>query len=184
MRLAGIAAAWIAVTAPALAHGDSLQVDVRATIKERCGFAPGASASVDAPRDLEMAARLNVAVGLDCNTPYALGVTSQNGALVNIDARDDGTGFAFDKRYRVSLALQTDKGIVRSESCNSRELVAGGRCEFATSVSGEGLKSGRGISVGRNAIITVDWPAQSTLPHRLAAGRYKDTLILVVGPRA
>jgi hypothetical protein len=45
------------------------------------------------------------------------------------------------------------------------------------------LKSGRGISVGRDAIITIDWPAQSTLPRRLAAGRYKDTLILVVGPR-
>lgn len=178
---AGIFAMLCAV--PALARTDSVDIDIAATIKARCGFQVAAPVSVDAPRDLETAARLSVAVGLDCNTPYAIGVTSEHGALVNTDASDDGSGYAFRKRYRVSVALETDRGTVRSEPCNSVALVAGGECPFASSVSGKGLGSGRGISVGRNAVITVDWPSQTTLPRRLAAGRYKDTLILVVGPR-
>lgn len=169
--------------APAQARTDSVDIDIAASIKARCGFSAGMPASVDAPRDLEMAARLSVAVGLDCNTPYAIGVTSEHGALINTDATDDGSGYAFKKRYRISVALETDQGTVRSEPCNSATLVAGGECPFASTVSGKGLGSGRGISVGRNAVITVDWPSQATLPRRLAAGRYKDTLILVVGPR-
>lgn len=184
VRLACLAAVLIGVSGPAHAHSDSLDVDVRAKIKERCGFTPSAVTSVDAPRDLENAAKMTIAVGLDCNTPYAIGVTSERGALVNVDARDDGSGFAFIKRYRVSVALETDRGIVRSEFCSSSDMTPGGRCHFATTVPGEGLKSGRGISVGRNAVISIDWPSQSALPRRLAAGRYKDTLILVVGPRA
>lgn len=181
---AALAAALLLAAAPAQARSDAVEVDVKAKVKERCGFAPGPSSSVDAPRDLELSARLSLMVGLDCNTPYAFGITSQHGGLVNIDARDDNSGYAFAKRYRLAVALETDRGVVRSEICGSAELVAGGRCEFATTTPGEGLKSGRGISVNRNAILTIDWPSQSELPRRLAAGRYKDVLILVVGPRA
>lgn len=170
-------------TATAHARTDSVDIDIAATIKARCGFHAGTPVSVDAPRDLEIAARLSVAVGLDCNTPYAIGVTSEHGALINTDASDDGSGYAFRKGYRVSVALETDRGTVRSEPCSSAALVVGGECPFASSVSGKGLGSGRGISVNRNAIITVDWPSQTALPRRLAAGRYQDTLILVVGPR-
>ena len=183
IRIACVATGLLATMAPAQAHPDSVAIDVTAEIKERCGFTAKGPASVDAPRDLEDAASLSIKVGLDCNTPYAVGVTSENGALVNLDARDDGSGYAFSKSYRVALALETDRGIVRSERCRSGELSRDGNCDFAASRAGKGLKSGRGISVGRDAIITIDWPAQSTLPRRLAAGRYKDTLILVVGPR-
>lgn len=175
--------AALAIPAPAQARTDSVEIDIAARIKERCGFVSNGDNDIDAPRDLEEGARLSLKVGLDCNTPYAIGVVSEHGALVNMDASDDGSGFAFSKRYRIAVALETDKGIVRSERCNSQDILIGGQCEFARTATGEGLKSGRGISVGRNAVITVEWPSQSTLPRRLAAGRYKDTLILVVGPR-
>ena len=183
IRIASIAAGLLVAIAPAQAHPDSVAIDVTAEIKERCGFTATGPTGVDAPRDLEDAASLSIKVGLDCNTPYAIGITSENGALINLDAKDDGSGFAFSKSYRVAVALDTDKGIVRSERCASRELSAEGRCDFASVRAGKGLKSGRGISVGRDAVITIDWPAQTTLPRRLAAGRYRDTLILVVGPR-
>lgn len=183
IRTAIIAAGLLVAIAPAQAHPDSVAIDVTAEINERCGFTANGPAGIDAPRDLEDAASLSIKVGLDCNTPYALGITSANGALVNLDASDDGSGFAFSKSYRVAVALETDKGIVRSERCRSRELSVDGNCDFASVRAGKGLKSGRGISVGRDAVITIDWPAQSTLPRRLAAGRYRDTLILVVGPR-
>ncbi|WP_395337160.1 hypothetical protein WBP06_21710 [Novosphingobium sp. BL-8H] len=168
----------------AQAHTDSVAIDVTARIKERCGFAAAGPDAVAAPRDLETAANFSLAVGLDCNTPYALGVTSQSGALLNVDNADDGSGYAFSKRYRVSVALETDKGVVRSTRCTSDEMEEGGRCDFASMVPGRGLKSGAGISVGRNAVITIDWPSQAAAEPRLAAGHYKDTLILVVGPRA
>lgn len=183
VQVASIAAATLLMSMPVQARSDSVEVEISAKIKERCGFAAAGPASLQAPRDLETAARLSVAIGLDCNTPYALGVTSEHGALVNIDSNDDGSGYAFSKRYRLSVALETDKGIVRSTACGSRDLVVGGECALASAIPGEGLKSGRGISVGRDAIITIDWPSQSSLPRRLAAGRYRDSLILVVGPR-
>ncbi|TCM20662.1 hypothetical protein EDF56_102325 [Novosphingobium sp. PhB165] len=178
-----LVAALLSATS-AHAHSDSVSIDVVASIKERCGFAAGGPVSYNAPRDLESAADFSFAVGLDCNTPYALGVTSQRGALTNLDASDDGSGFAFSKSYRVSISLETDKGMVRSERCGSGDLIDGGRCSFASPVPGNGLKSGPGISIGRNAVVKIDWPAQSTAQPRLAAGHYKDTLILVVGPRA
>lgn len=179
----GLLAALLIIQ-PAQAATDSVAIDVVARIKERCGFASSGPTNITAPRDLESAANFSLAVGLDCNTPYALGVTSQRGALTNIDANDDGSGFSFSKRYRVSVMLETDKGAVRSAPCTSNEMADGGRCAFASLVPGRGLKSGAGISVGRNAVISIDWAAQALAQPRLAAGRYKDTLILVVGPRA
>ncbi|WP_395397547.1 hypothetical protein WBP07_23665 [Novosphingobium sp. BL-8A] len=181
---AGGVLAGVLAASSAQAHTDSVAIDVTARIKERCGFASSGPDDLAAPRDLESAANFTVAVGLDCNTPYALGVTSQSGGLMNVDATNDGSGYAFSKRYRVSVALDTDKGIVRSQRCTSSEMEDGGSCDFASLVPGRGLKSGSGISVGRNAVITIDWPAQATNEPRLAAGHYKDTLILVVGPRA
>lgn len=169
--------------APALAHSDSLSIDITARIKPRCGFTDGAPITATAPADLERAASLKLAVGLDCNTPYVLGVTAEKGALVNLDAAEDGSGYAFSKVYGVSVALETDRGVVRSGKCRSRDLVAGGRCDFAGSRPGKGLKSGGGVTIDGNAVLTIDWPEQTALPSRLAPGRYKDTLILVVGPR-
>lgn len=183
-RLIGMSLVMLASAPAAYAHTDSIAIDVVARIKDRCGFAANAPNSVSAPYDLESAADFSLAVGLDCNTPYALGVTSQHGALTNADPTDDGSGYAFSKTYRVSVALETDKGIVRSGRCVSSDMADGGRCAFASLVPGRGLKSEAGISVGRNAVITIDWPAQGTSQPRLAAGHYKDTLILVVGPRA
>lgn len=184
IKAGSVLLAALLIIEPAMAATESVAIDVVARIKERCGFADNGPASITAPRDLEGAANFALAVGLDCNTPYALGVTSQRGALTNVDANDDGSGFSFSKRYRVSVMLETDKGAVRSAPCASDEMADGGRCAFASLVPGRGLKSGAGISVGRNAVISIDWAAQALNQPRLAAGRYKDTLILVVGPRA
>lgn len=169
---------------PAVAQSESVSIDVIARISSRCGFAAGDLPSLTASADLEEPGQLLANVELDCNTPYAFGITAAHGALVNIDARDDESGFAFAKTYRVAVALDTDQGVVRSQPCSSADLIEGGSCAFAASRPGEGFSSGPGISIGRRATLTIDWPPQSALPSRLAAGRYKDTLILVVGARA
>jgi spore coat protein U-like protein len=184
LPLCVLAAAAAFAAAPVQAQTESLEIDISAQIVARCGFAPGSNGAITAPQDLEEAASLATRIRLDCNTPYALGVTAVRGALVNLDAADDGSGFAFSKTYGVSIALDTDRGIIRSDRCSSADLISGGSCAFAGSAAGEGLESGSGISIGRDATITVDWQAQPALRRRLAPGRYRDTLILVVGPRA
>jgi hypothetical protein len=168
----------------ASAHPDSIAIDISATIPARCGFATSTPEAVSSTRDLELAANLSLRLGLDCNAPYALGVVAERGTLVNRDAAPDGSGYAFEKDYRVSVVLETDRGLVRSERCGSRDLTPGGACSFAATQAGEGLKSGRGISINRDAILKIEWPDQSPSAPRLAAGRYRDTLILIVGARA
>lgn len=168
----------------ASAHTDAISIDISATVPARCGFVAAGPESVSSTQDLELAASLSVRLALDCNAPYALGVVAEHGTLVNRDAAPDGSGYAFEKDYRVSVALETDRGTVRSERCGSRDLVAGGSCSFAATQAGEGLGSGRGVSINRDAVLKIEWPAQSPAAPRLAAGRYRDTLILVVGARA
>lgn len=170
------------ISAPALA--ESVDIDVTAEIPVRCGFAPGGTNSVSAPRDLESAATLSIRVGLDCNAPFALGITVENGALINLDASEDGSGYAFRKNYGLSVALDTDRGQVRSEHCASSNLVTVGACGFVSAVPGEGLGSGPGISVNRDATLTIDWSDQAAERSRLAPGRYRDTIVIVVGARA
>lgn len=172
---------------PALAQSESVEIEVAAEIPSRCGFAASGPQTAVAPTDLENAASISVHVRLDCNSPYALAVTAQRGALVNADTADTSdaaAGYATRKLYGVSVALDTDQGVVRSGRCLSSDLVTGGRCAFAGATVEEGLESGPGISVGRDATITVDWPDQRTQSNRLAPGAYGDTLILVLGARA
>lgn len=170
--------------AVAPAAAESLDIDIAAEIPARCGFAQEGPLRISAPGDLESAGTVAVRVGLDCNAPYALGITTEHGALVNIDSSEDGSGFAFRKDYGVSITLDTDLGVVRSSRCSASQLVPGGACGFAAASAGEGLESGQGISVGRDATLTFDWRDQSTEQSRLAPGRYRDTIILVVGARA
>lgn len=185
-RAAAVAAsvAACAFVQPALAQSQPLSIELAAQIPPRCGFASGGVSGAAGTPDLEAAGHLSIRVRLDCNTPYALGVVATNGALTNLDARPDGSGFAFAKPYSLQLALETDRGIIRSERCLSPQLRIGGDCSFMASAAGRGLGSGRGISVGRDAVLDIRWADQSTLPRRLAQGRYRDTLTLVIGPRA
>ena len=168
---------------PAFGQADAIIIDVNADIAPRCGFIGTSPLSATAPRDLENAAQLRFRLKLDCNTPFSLGVTAANGALLNQDALNDGSGFAFAKTYYLSVGIDTDRGVIASERCASSELVTAGTCSFASTVAGEGLSSRNGIAIDRDATLQVEWPDQRELTRRLAPGRYRDTLTLVVGPR-
>lgn len=183
IALAPIVAALTSV-APAAAQNGQVQIELAASIPARCGFVAGSVTGQSRTPDLEAAARFDIRINLDCNTPYAFGVVAQNGRFTNLDAAADGSGFAFEKPYLLSLALETDRGLVRSARCLSTTIVAGGACGFAAAAAGSGLSSQRGISINRHATLTVEWPDQDLAGQRLAPGRYRETLILVVGPRA
>lgn len=179
-----LVAAGLAFAAPAAAQsGASVEVLVSAVIPERCGFSPAVQTARQAT-DLEQAQTLNFTLPLDCNTPFAVGVSGEHGALINLTSAPDLSGYAFEKTYGVRLTLRTSEGVVRSERCLSTDIMIGGDCAFASDQPGLGLGSGSGVAAPGDVTLTIDWPDQSTLSRRLAAGDYSDTITLVVGARA
>ena len=180
MTVCGLAAATSAA-----AQDASVEITVAAVIPERCGFARSAPPLLrSVVPDLEAAQTLSFALPLDCNTPFAVGVVADRGALTNDTSRPDGSGYAFSKVYGVRLVLETSEGSVQSGLCASTDIVAGGTCDFATGQPGRGLSSGDGIAAPGGVTLTIDWPDQSAAPQRLAAGDYSDTITVVVGARA
>ena len=167
------------------AQDGPITVEVIGEVSTRCGFASSEPVAQLPTRDLEQGARFDIRIGLDCNTPYAFGVVATHGLLTNQTAQPNASsGYAYSKPYSVSVALQTNRGTVRSDACMSGDLVPGGSCAFAAAAAGSGLSSGDGISIDQDAVLTVEWGDQSAMPNRLAAGDYQDTLTMVVGPRA
>lgn len=181
-----MAAICIATAIPAYADAalaqstDGVEIAVSATVAERCGFTPGAASALNASADLEDAHSQSLALRIDCNTPFMVTAKSEYGRLTNRSASDDLSGYAFAKTYGFSLELDTDAGKVRSGHCLSTVLVEGGSCVLAQP---GGLGSGDGVAIGRDATLTVDWPAQSTLGRRLAAGDYTDTITISIAAR-
>ncbi|WP_312126104.1 hypothetical protein [Brevundimonas sp.] len=160
---------------------DSVSIDILASVPDRCGFASSTPTHQTREGNLEQAFRQDIRLKLDCNTPFAIHAVSQSGALVHTTASPDSSGFAFSKTYNVQVAVETDIGLVTSARCDSSAMRDGGACELA---NGRGLSSGHGVAVDRDAILTIDWPDQSGLPRRLAAGDYQDTITITIGARS
>ena len=173
-----LSAAPSAVAAQSL---ESVEVELSAEVPTRCGFAMSAFVFT-AGADLEVAHSQSFRLGVDCNAPYAVVAHAANGRLVHQGSGPDGSGYAFTKSYGLQLVLETDKGPVRSERCVSETLAPGATGCALTGP--QGLASGEGVSIGRDAVLTIDWSDQSTEERRLAAGDYSDTIILEIGARA
>jgi len=186
-RLLKMATICVAAATPAVAGSaraqstDGVEIAVTASVMERCGFSSDAAAVLNASADLEDAHSQSLVLRIDCNTPFAVTARSEEGRLTNRSASDDLSGYAFNKVYGLSLDVDTDTGLVRSGRCLSTGLVEGGDCILARP---SGLVSGDGVSIGGDATLTVDWPAQSSLGRRLAAGDYSDTVTISIAARA
>lgn len=159
---------------------NGVEIAVTATVAERCGFSPGPAPVLNASGDLEDAHIQSLALRVDCNTPFAVSARSEDGRLINRSASDDLSGYAFDKVYGLSLSIDTDTGRILSGRCLSTDLVEGGDCALARL---GGLRSGDGVAIERDATMTIDWPAQTALGRRLAAGAYSDTVIISIAAR-
>ena len=175
------AASWAFAGLACAQSTDGVEIVVSATVAERCGFAPGGPSTLNVAVDLEEAHSQNLALRLDCNTPFQVTAKSEAGRLTNRSASDDLSGYAFTKAYGFSIELDTDAGKIRSGRCLSSTLVDGGDCVLAQP---GGLGSGDGVAIGRDATLTVDWPAQTTLGRRLAAGDYSDTITISIAARS
>jgi hypothetical protein len=169
------------VPTPVMATDDALKIAVNATIAERCGITADDSVSTPGTANLDVATTLKFGFTLDCNTPFVIGVSSANGALL---MQDSGDGFATAKDYAVALDVETDGTRLTTGACAASALTnTAGRCPFFGTSPGEGIRSGRRTAIGRRGSVIVSWPGGEG-PVRRAAGLYQDVLIVVVGVKS
>ncbi len=168
--------------------GDVLTIDVSASIAQRCGVEAHGQRSNDTGR-IDRATSISFNFRLDCNTPFRIGVSAQNGALTLASANGairDAAGFQLSKKYTVGLSFLTDQnGLVDVGSCSSDSLgPTGSACQFFGAQPGQGYSPGRQVTaIGRDGSLQVSWSGEDNEPVRHAAGEYQDALTIVVGPR-
>jgi len=177
---------------------DTLKIRLEASIAERCGIAALGANDKDGGR-IDRPSTISFNFRLDCNTPFRIGVSADQGALALVDTGNDGKlvraanangltaeGFATRKSYVANLQFATDQdGMVDAGDCDSNDLTARkGDCQFFGNRAGSGFSPGRkSTAIGREGSLTVRWRGEEEQSVRLAAGDYKETLTIVVGPR-
>jgi hypothetical protein len=168
--------------------GDSLKIDIEASIGERCGISALGARSRDAG-GIDIANSVSFNFVLDCNTPFRIGVAAQNGAMQLVSTAGASTnfgGFATRKAFVAGLVFNTDQdGLVDAGECDSDKLSAAqADCGFYGAQSGRGFSAGRhSTAIGTEGSLTVRWSGSERDQARLAAGTYEEILTIVVGPR-
>ena len=182
--LAGVATAAYADNAPVNGPGNggsTLTIDLRGTVRARCGFKTPPPTSVSVV-DLTTAGSLSEAFVLDCNTPFRLRISSQNGQLdLQNPPASAPAALGQSDPYQVEVEFSTDLGNV-DETCASTALQSKkGGCGFFGEHSGQGVSSGKGVAIGAQGSLGVSWSAPTTT---LVAGQYADTLTITVEARS
>ena len=155
-----------------------LKLSLVGRIRSHCGFAamPPSSANLN---DLSQGGSLELDFKLDCNSGFAVGVSSSNGGLKRTGEDIGVSGFVTALDYDIGLAYQTDLGTV-SAHCPASSLSAGSpTCTFYSASASQGLSSGDGVAVDEPGSLTLRWQPPSHA--RLVAGNYKDTITITVG---
>jgi hypothetical protein len=157
-----------------------LKLSVVGHIRSHCGFAAMPPSSVTM-NDLLQGGSLELDFRLDCNSGFAVGISSSNGGLKRNTAGEDlhVAGFATSLDYDVGLAYQTDLGTV-SGHCPASSLASSSpACAFYGAGASQGLASRNGVAVDAPGSLTLTWQPPSHA--RLIAGSYKDTITITVG---
>jgi hypothetical protein len=157
-----------------------LKLSLIGHIRSHCGFAamPPSAANLD---DLTQHGSLELDFSLDCNSGFAVKVSSANGGLKRVTVGNDVrvNGFATSLDYDIGLAYQTDLGTV-SGHCPASSLVAGSQtCTFNNAQTARGRSGCGGVAQNMPGSLTLTWQPPSHT--RLIAGNYKDTITITVG---
>lgn len=154
-------------------------IDVRASVRDRCGFAEGGAPSGTVNQaDFDVAGiSKDFAIRLNCSSASRVAVRSQNGALSH------GTsvpGYVSRAPYSVQLRLAGDDGTISTASCNAADLTGTGSCAFAgTASQTTGLRLAAASTKDNGSYLRVSAPAY-TGTQPLLAGDYSDTLTVTV----
>lgn len=172
------------VTAYAAGQGSinsiTVGVDVRASVRGRCGFATGGapSGSIDQADFDQTGFTKDFAIQLNCSGASRIAISSANGGMAASAAGEQG--YAAKAPYQVALRMVADNGTSASASCDASTLAPGGACSFA-GVAGEakGLRLAGASTKANGSYLRVSAPAYSGA-DMLVPGRYSDTLSITV----
>lgn len=183
--LLGVMAAPAQAQATAYAAGQGalnrieVGIDVRASVRDRCGFAPGGapSGSADQAEFDRLGIRKDFAIGLNCTGASRIAVSSLNGGLVPAETVP---GYAAAAPYSVELRMIADNGSTATATCDAARLKAAGDCLFAGAAgTTRGLLLNAASTRANGSYLRVSAPPYTgTTP--LLAGSYSDTLVITV----
>lgn len=182
--LAGLAAmpAYAQATAYAAGQGAlnriELGIDVRASVRDRCGFADSGapSGSLDQPNFDQTGLNKQFSIRLNCTGASRVAVTSRNGGLATATAVTD---YASKAAYNIELRLAGDNGTTSAATCSSTSLQAG-TCAFAGTASGSvGMRLSAASTKDNGSFLRITAPPYAGA-QPLLAGDYSDTLTITV----
>lgn len=157
----------------------SVNIDVRASVRDRCGFAQGGApaGTIDQAEFDRTGFSKDFAINLNCSGASRIAVSSRNGGLAT-DA--SATGHASVAPYEVELRMVADNGTTAIGSCAASTLGSAGGCGFAgTGSTTNGLRLGAASTKSNGSYLRVKAnPYAGATP--LLAGRYADTLTVTV----
>jgi hypothetical protein len=163
-----------------------VRLEVNASIPVRCGFA-AAGMRPDAFKAMAIGSARTTELPLDCNTPFTIAVTSDQGGLVPQDitaqsrAMGEQEGFATKLDYGVALSLPVldiaSGGTPRivSTACLSAADLFSRACDLS---AGSGL-SVQAITSGQPGALTVTLLSSAKKP---VAGTYSDIIHITIEP--
>lgn len=157
-------------------------IDVKASVKDRCGFAAGGAPSgtlTQADFDTNGFSR-DFAIALNCTGASRVAVKSANGGLVT--GTPGASGYATKAPYDVSLRLVADNATAVTATCAAAALSADGTCNAfgGTASSSKGLRLGAASTKANGSYLRVSAPAYAASNAPLVAGTYTDTITVTV----
>lgn len=157
----------------------ALGIDVKASVKDRCGFASAPNASIS-QADFDTAGfTRDIPLVLNCTGASRVAVSSANGGL-----RTDvtATGFASKAPYDVTVNLVADNATKANATCAASTLSAGGTCAaFAGAASSStGLRLGATATKSNGSYLRISAAPYGAGAAPLVAGTYSDTLTVTV----
>lgn len=171
------------VTAYAVGQGAvnsvDVSVEVRASVRSRCGFATGGapSGSIDQADFDQSGFTKDFAIQLNCTGASRIAVASTNGGMATQTA--GGTGYGTKAPYQVALRMVADNGTSATASCEAA-AIGDGSCSFAgTAGTATGLRLAGASTKANGSYLRVSSPGY-TGSTPLVAGRYSDTLSITV----
>lgn len=154
-------------------------IDVRASVRDRCGFAESGapSGSLDQPDFDATGLSKQFSIRLNCSGASRVAVSSRNGGLAN---GLEVEGYASKAAYDVELRLAGDNGTTSAATCSSTALGQAGACAFAGAASiGAGLRLGAPSTRDNGSYLRISAPPYAGA-QPLLAGDYADTLTITV----
>ena len=149
---------------------DTVTIDLRGRVRAACTVSMH-SARVDLGDIMDSAAR-TIPIHFYCNAPFTYEMRSRYGGLRHVRISSASPHFRVVVPYVVVTRLPTSAGDI-VDTCASGDLAAEPvRCRMSD--------SGSGISIDREASLTVTFPDDTRVP---LAGRYRDVISLAFSPR-